>query len=163
MTALMFDVTNHSDDMLYFDLLQRCGYLCHFECLLSTVGDENGMLDDHIVAIEAMNHVSIELYSNQQEMDDRRARREPREPREPRVTSIEGTLTDGIVVRIDAGCYLATCDGTTGRNSRNPICFDLFPILVTQGINEQQTIANAVGQAGRQMEINRKAISRFEQ
>jgi hypothetical protein len=156
LTALIFDVINRSDDVLYFDLLQICGYLCHFECLLSTAGDENGMLDDHVIAIELLNRVSIELYSGQQEMDDRSLRSEPR------VTSIEGALTDRIIVHVNAGCYLTASDGT-GKNSRCPICFDIFPVLISQGINEQQTIANAVGHAGRQREINRKAISRFTQ
>ena len=156
-TALMFDVVNHKEDTTYFDLLRECGYLCHFECLLSTAGDENGMLDDHIVAIDALSRITVELYHTKyRKNENANTHTAP-----PRITSIEGKLTEKMIIQIDIGCDLAT--NGTGNHLNNPFSFNIFPVLISQGINEQQTIANAVGNAGRQIDINEKGISRLKQ
>ena len=155
-TALMFDVVNHKEDTTYFDLLRECGYLCHFECLLSTAGDENGMLDDHIVAIDALSRITVELYHTKSRNENANTHTSP-----PRITSIDGKLTEKMIIQIDIGCDLAT--NGTGNHLKNPFSFNIFPVLISQGINEQQTIANAVGNAGRQIDINEKGISRLKQ
>ena len=160
LTSLMFDVVNHCNDAQYFQRLEHCGYLCHFECLLSTAGDENGMLDDHIVAIHSLNQVTIEVYTGH--MDGGATY-------PATVTSIEGSLQGKMIVRIDAGCQLASTMGRgregMGKEKRNPsiVSFGVYSVLISQGINEQQTIANAVGNAGRQLDINNTGIQRMGQ
>jgi len=68
-------------------------------------------------------------------------------------------MEGAMVVRVDVGCHLATLDGTGSEES--PITFQIVPVLISQGINEQQTIANAVGNAGRQVEINQRGVARM--
>ena len=161
LTALAFDLANKAQDVRYWNLLRTCGYLCHFECLLSTAGDENGMLDDHIVAIETLKQVTVEVcYSGAGEKDGPSSSYGGRaRPKSPRVVSMSGSLLSKMVVRMDLGVPIAAL----GIDEKETISIDIFPVLVTQGINEQQTIANAVGSAGRQNDINQHALRRLGQ
>lgn len=43
--------------------LMKVGFLVHWESLLSTHGDENGMLEDFIVAIHDLNNVKFKVCS----------------------------------------------------------------------------------------------------
>lgn len=154
LTALAFDLANKAQDIRFWKLLQSCGYLCHFECLLSTAGDENGMLDDHIIAIQMLENVTIEVCYVPREDDDD----------QPRIISMEGSLSSQIIVRMNLGVPLAILGNNIHGNksgSQEQVSFSIFPVLVTQGINEQQTIANAVGASGRQYEINQLALRKF--
>ena len=165
LTALAFDLANKAQDVRYWNLLRACGYLCHFECLLSTAGDENGMLDDHIVAIQKLERVTVEVVCGEVvgEKDAGSSSTSTfsidgqRRHNTPRVVSMTGSLSSNIVVRIDLGVHIAAL----GLDDEKYFTFGIFPVLVTQGINEQQTIANAVGSAGRQNNINQRALRRL--
>ena len=45
----------------YLTQLQELGFLIHWESLLSTHGDENGMLEDFIVAIYDLNQLKFKV------------------------------------------------------------------------------------------------------
>ena len=47
----------------YLTQLQELGFLIHWESLLSTHGDENGMLEDFIVAIYDLNQLKFKVSS----------------------------------------------------------------------------------------------------
>ena len=103
LTALAFDLANKAQDIRYWNLLRACGYLCHFECLLSTAGDENGMLDDHIVAIRTLERVSVEVFCGAAHDEKSNGH----ECRKPRVVSMAGSLSSSMVVRLDLGVPIA--------------------------------------------------------
>lgn len=47
--------------MLFLDQLLEVGFLVHWESLLSTIGDEAGMLEDFIIAIHDANNLVFKV------------------------------------------------------------------------------------------------------
>ena len=121
----------------------QVGFLLHWESLLSTHGDEQGMLEDFIVAIADLNHLTFKVFNT------------------PIHTLI---LTHPLTKYLQLSLAETLQDFPQVTGSRYKMCvevpvqktmFRLLPaplqsgaeisvcaVLFTQGINEQQTIAD---------------------
>lgn len=54
-TSFMFKLLQSVTNPLFLEQLMEVGFLVHWESLLSTIGDEAGMLEDFITAIHDAN------------------------------------------------------------------------------------------------------------
>jgi inositol polyphosphate-4-phosphatase len=66
MTAFVSAIKAYNKEPLWFRQLQQIGLLCHFESLLSTSGDEMGMLEDMTYSVGALANMTITLVSEPQ-------------------------------------------------------------------------------------------------
>ena len=60
-TSFVFKLTQSMAVSSFLAQLIEVGYLMHWESLLSTMGDELGMLEDFIVAIHDLNNVKFKV------------------------------------------------------------------------------------------------------
>ena len=126
-------------------VLFQVGFLLHWESLLSTHGDEQGMLEDFIVAIADLNQLTFKVHSCYTPLNPRLS--PPPPPLHlklclaetlqdyPQVTGsrykmcvevpVQKTVFRLLPAPLQAGAEIAVC-----------------AVLFTQGINEQQTIAD---------------------
>ncbi|KAJ8601754.1 hypothetical protein CTAYLR_006753 [Chrysophaeum taylorii] len=121
------------------EALARLGLLVEFESLLSTHGAEKAMLEDYSHAVAALRDCVVVFDADLQAPDvkfDRAAR-------------VAATL------RLPAS--RAAVDALGGNSSLR-----IVPVLFTQGINEMQSVANAVGNTTIQDAINRESIADLE-
>lgn len=63
-TSFVFQLQSSILDNAFLIQLQDIGFLLHWESLLSTHGDEIGMLEDFIVVMQNMNSLSIKIVSS---------------------------------------------------------------------------------------------------
>lgn len=125
----------------------QCGYLFAVQSLLSTSGSESHMLSDFHSGVRALANVRIVLVP-------------PAEDGSTRGGAVQLSLSaDGVVtVRMrlwpprDDCCLQDSIPAEllTGEPVR------IVPVMVTQGVNERQTLANLAGSAGMQHRINRE-------
>ena len=130
----------------FCEQLETLGYLAQFESLLSTKGDEIGMLEDFVVAVDGLRRVKFRL-------EDSAAPETSPESRASGV-SIEGGR-DALLVTL----YLTPQRFQLLTPSlRNGTLITVVPIMFSQGINEQQTISNTLGQSAFQDQVNEHFI-----
>ena len=60
-TSFVFRVLQSAAVGWFLTQLQEVGFLVHWESLLSTHGDEIGMLEDFIIAIHDLNHLCFKV------------------------------------------------------------------------------------------------------
>ena len=60
-TSLIFKLNQSMTSSPFLDQLMEVGFLVHWESLLSTIGDEAGMLEDFIVAIHDANNLLFKV------------------------------------------------------------------------------------------------------
>ncbi len=60
-TSFLVKVTQCVANSLFLAQLVEVGFLVHWESLLSTMGDELGMLEDFIIAIHDLNNVKFKV------------------------------------------------------------------------------------------------------
>ena len=63
-TSFILQLQSSILDNAFLIQLQDIGFLVHWESLLSTYGDEIGMLEDFIVVMQNMNMLSIKIVSS---------------------------------------------------------------------------------------------------
>lgn len=61
-TSFVFRVLQSAAVGWFLTQLQEVGFLVHWESLLSTHGDEIGMLEDFIIAIHDLNHLCFKVW-----------------------------------------------------------------------------------------------------
>jgi len=123
-------------DETFLNQLAAIGYLVQFESLLSTSGDETGMLEDMYTAMRDLDNVFLRLGKSQTP------------EKEPLL--LEGTRSRIIVTFNLAEEHFQKLP----RPLREGRLISVIPCLFTQGINEAQTFANTLGDTGLQEEIN---------
>jgi len=133
--------------------LLKLGLLVQFESLLSTRGQELGMISDYCHAVQALAHCVVVLVD---------AKSQPN----PDVYFTESTCVSDYRVSISRllpiTCLVVPVDVDVNNVfGNNRVELTVVPILFTQGINEMQTVANAVGDTAIQDEINRVALARL--
>ena len=60
-TTFIFKLIQSMGNPLFLEQLLEVGFLVHWESLLSTIGDEAGMLEDFIVAIHDANNLLFKV------------------------------------------------------------------------------------------------------
>ncbi|CAH0479028.1 unnamed protein product [Peronospora belbahrii] len=159
----------------YLEMLTRVGFLFSVESLLSTYGNELGMLGDTEAAVKELRRVRIKL----------------RPVKSPRAAAFRVSITSGpsgIVVELpiitrraskfpdrsmhrvpgqDAvfgAIYLPL--STPEQRTRAKFLFQkpiqVVPVIFSQGMNEMQTVANTVGKDSLQKEINAENVVELE-
>ncbi|KAG7384505.1 Phosphatidylinositol 3,4,5-trisphosphate-dependent Rac exchanger 2 protein [Phytophthora pseudosyringae] len=159
----------------YLEMLTRVGFLFSVESLLSTYGNELGMLGDTEAAVKELGCVHIKL----------------RPVKSPRAAAFRVSITSGpsgivielpIITRrasefpdrsmhrvpgqdaVSGAIYLPL--STSEQKVRAKFLFQrpirVVPVIFSQGMNEMQTVANTVGKASLQKEINAENVIELE-
>ncbi|GMF34484.1 unnamed protein product [Phytophthora lilii] len=159
----------------YLEMLTRVGFLFSVESLLSTYGNELGMLGDTEAAVKELGRVHIKL----------------RPVKSPRAAAFRVSITSGpsgivvelpIITRrakefpdrsmhrvpgqdaVSGAIYLPL--STPEQKMRAKFLFQkpirVVPVIFSQGMNEMQTVANTVGKASLQKEINAENVVLLE-
>ncbi|KAE9003287.1 hypothetical protein PR003_g17994 [Phytophthora rubi] len=159
----------------YLEMLTRVGFLFSVESLLSTYGNELGMLGDTEAAVKELGRVHIKL----------------RPVKSPRAAAFRVSITSGpsgivielpIITRrasefpdrsmhrvpgqdaVSGAIYLSL--STPEQKMRAKFLFQkpirVVPVIFSQGLNEMQTVANTVGKASLQKEINMENVVQLE-
>ncbi|RHY43407.1 hypothetical protein DYB30_008013 [Aphanomyces astaci] len=144
------------------------GFLFQVESLLSTHGNEIGMIEDMSVALDALSRVSFRLVDTKDKPNSRFSFRKK---------AVTSTSDDGVVQKVQVTelpqpspyKYTVTLQVQCGdfdlpkrltRGGQVAVC----PVLFTQGINEMQTIANNTERAKTELQdvINMKYLRQLE-
>ncbi|CAH0490743.1 unnamed protein product [Peronospora farinosa] len=159
----------------YLEMLTRVGFLFSVESLLSTYGNELGMLGDTEAAVKELGRVCIKL----------------RPVKSPRAAAFRVSITSGpsgivielpIITRrasefpdgsmhrvpgqdaVSGAIYLSL--STPEQRIRAKFLFQkpirVVPVIFSQGLNEMQTVANTVGIDSLQKEINAENVVELE-
>uniref|UniRef100_M4C4P3 THH1/TOM1/TOM3 domain-containing protein n=1 Tax=Hyaloperonospora arabidopsidis (strain Emoy2) TaxID=559515 RepID=M4C4P3_HYAAE len=159
----------------YLEMLTRVGFLFSVESLLSTYGNELGMLGDTETAVKELGRVHIKL----------------RPVKSPRAAAFRVSITSGpsgiaielpIITRrasefpersmhrvpgqdaVSGAIYLPL--STPEEKMRAKFLFQkpirVVPVIFSQGMNEMQTVANTVGKDSLQKEINAENVVELE-
>ncbi|CAI5730729.1 unnamed protein product [Hyaloperonospora brassicae] len=159
----------------YLEMLTRVGFLFSVESLLSTYGNELGMLGDTETAVKELGRVHIKL----------------RPVKSPRAAAFRVSITSGpsgivvelpIITRrasefpersmhrvpgqdaVSGAIYLPL--STPEERMRAKFLFQkpirVVPVIFSQGLNEMQTVANTVGKDSLQKEINAENVVELE-
>ncbi|KAL7694197.1 putative inositol 3,4-bisphosphate 4-phosphatase [Plasmopara halstedii] len=159
----------------YLEMLTRVGFLFSVESLLSTYGNELGMLGDTEAAVKELGRVQIKL----------------RPVKSPRAAAFRVSITSGpsgfvielpIITRqagefphrsmhrvpgqdaVSGAIYLWL--STPEQKMRAKFLFQklirVVPVIFSQGLNEMQTVANTVGKASVQKDINAENVMELE-
>lgn len=159
----------------YLEMLTRVGFLFSVESLLSTYGNELGMLGDTEAAVKELGRVQIKL----------------RPVKSPRAATFRVSITSGssgfvielpIITRrasefpdrsmhrvpgqdaVSGAIYLSLL--TPEQRMRAKFLFQkpirVIPVIFSQGLNEMQTVANTVGKASLQKDINAENMGKLE-
>lgn len=117
-------------------LKQLCeiGVLVEFESLLSTYGDEMGMLEDMSIAVRDLSTVKFKFACSDSDVI-------------PYVTGTRTNMQVTILLETEYFCQLPN-ELQEGKPVR------IFPVLFTQGINENATLAERFGDTSLQEAIN---------
>ncbi|XP_013413807.1 type I inositol 3,4-bisphosphate 4-phosphatase isoform X2 [Lingula anatina] len=134
LTKLRSSITNET----FLQQLYKIGLLINFESLLSCHGDEMGMLEDHIVAINDMKNVTFKI--------------------------IQASNADEILPTLSGkrGSYVVQvpCPDTMfhllPREIQRGYAIRVVPVIFTMGINEHATLADKFGDTKLQEQINQE-------
>ena len=151
----------------------RCGFLVQFESLLSTRGSERAMIGDFEDAVRMLRAVRLRLVRDDREdtfVHSAALTRTSIASIANNSTSSMGSITSGMSNSdsdecgwiIDIACPPDVFCEAPARLQGGGLA-DVTGILFTQGINEQQTMANVLGEAALQDSVNRSAFPVLEQ
>jgi hypothetical protein len=145
------------EDGLFWDGLLSVGYLAQFESLLSSQGDEKGMLEDMSRAVLDLRHRvrlgihswdggDIDEWSEDAGGTDPCAQQEPNGP-----VWISGT-PQHLVVSVGLPTWIVETAPLALKSGHEMI--QVCPVLFSEGINEQQVFANLSGETSVQERAN---------
>ncbi|XP_064405086.1 inositol polyphosphate-4-phosphatase type I A-like [Halichondria panicea] len=126
----------------FLSQLVTVGFLVHWESLLSTMGDELGMLEDFITAIHDLNNVKFKLTLSDSLSD---------------VPLVKGSRYKVIVEVPLQRALFRMLPPSVQEGQVITVCAVLF----TQGINEQQTFADKFFDSSYQDQINMKSLQKL--
>ncbi|XP_071951423.1 inositol polyphosphate-4-phosphatase type I A-like isoform X2 [Antedon mediterranea] len=125
--------------------LRTIGMIVHFESLLSTYGEEMGMLEDMTVAINDLNKVTFHV-------------REMSNPEGDPTPTVTG---DRSKVIVNVPLSSAMCSKVSAELFHN-FQFKVVPIIFSVGLNEEQTLAELIGDTSIQENTNRENMSKLQ-
>lgn len=74
-TSFIFKLLQSMTNSLFLEQLLEVGFLVHWESLLSTIGDEAGMLEDFMTAIHDANNLHFQVREGVDVRKERRRKR----------------------------------------------------------------------------------------
>ncbi|XP_041455861.1 inositol polyphosphate-4-phosphatase type I A-like isoform X1 [Lytechinus variegatus] len=127
----------------YLKQLCKLGFLAHFESLLSTYGDEMGMLEDMSASIKDLQGVTFKLIASKSEDD------------KPLISGSRCNVVVEIPLDINT---LTKLPDDLGRGQ----IIKVTPVLFTVGINEEQSLAELFGDTSLQESINKENMHKLD-
>ncbi|VDI01179.1 inositol polyphosphate-4-phosphatase [Mytilus galloprovincialis] len=146
-TGFMTKLTTHTTDTHFLNQLCQVGMLVQFEGLLSCHSDENGMIEDMMVAVDDLSQVVFRVKVEEQ-VD------------EGPVLSLHGKLKYGSNPDFQRHCLVVTVPVKQELFERLPDPLqrgkdiNITPVFFNIGINEQATVAERFGDTSLQEKIN---------
>lgn len=141
-TSFVFKLLQSMATPPFLDQLLEVGFLVHWESLLSTLGDEAGMLEDFIVAIRDANNLLFKMVL----ADSVNAS-----------PKLKGNRYK-VVVEVPVQKALFRVLPSSLQQGREIV---VFVVLFSQGINEQQSIADKFGDNSVQDTINTRSVQQL--
>ncbi|KAM6949242.1 type II inositol 3,4-bisphosphate 4-phosphatase-like [Aplochiton taeniatus] len=142
-SAVVLKLYASLDDQLFLEQLLKVGVLAQFECLLSTYGEEIGMLEDMEVGVSDLSRVTFTITKA---TTDQPTHLLPSLTGQPGCFVVEVPLpadTFGLLPgELRAGCLIR-----------------LHPVLFNIGINQQQSLAERFGNSSLQERINQQSCA----
>ncbi|KJE97461.1 hypothetical protein CAOG_010131 [Capsaspora owczarzaki ATCC 30864] len=165
-TGFVSILSTHGANPVFLEQLEQLGLLMQFESLLSTSGNEMGMLEDMVVGVQDLAHISFVLHSPtspaallHQQGIGAVGQPQPASVALPVPTAVEDEAWTVWLSgeRREVTVHVRVSESVFSRlpqtlQEGRPV--RLEPILFSQGVNEAQTLANTVGDASLQHGIN---------
>ncbi|XP_061769342.1 type II inositol 3,4-bisphosphate 4-phosphatase-like isoform X4 [Nerophis ophidion] len=136
---------NGLGDSKFLQQLHAVGILVQFEGLLSTYGDEVGMLEDMMVGVADLGGVTFSLTE---------AKTEQPEDLQPTLRGTLGSIV--VIVPLPTSAFM-TLPGELRAGCLIPI----HPVLFNIGINQQQTVAERFGNNSLQERLNQQSCEQL--
>jgi len=135
---------------VFLDQIDTCGFLVQFESLLSTHGKERTMIGDYEDAIQMVHYIKLRLVVNNGESYP-----------SVKLTRAPNSSDDNLGYEecawiMEVACPVSIFSIAPSRLKCGGL-IDVTGVLFTQGINEQQTMANFLGESALQDIINRQS------
>ncbi|XP_063415240.1 inositol polyphosphate-4-phosphatase type I A-like isoform X8 [Mytilus trossulus] len=146
-TGFMTKLTTHTTDTHFLNQLCQVGMLVQFEGLLSCHSDENGMIEDMMVAVDDLSQVVFRVKVEEQ-------------ADEGPILSLHGKLKYGSNPDFQRHCLIVTVPVKQELFERLPDPLqrgkdiNITPVFFNIGINEQATVAERFGDTSLQEKIN---------
>lgn len=141
-TSFVFKLLQSMGNQTFPEQLLEVGFLVHWESLLSTIGDEAGMLEDFIVAIHDANNLLFKMVLAKSVND---------------TPKVKGSRYK-VVVEVPVQKALFRVLPPDLQQGTEIV---VFVVLFTQGINEQQSIADKFGDNSVQDTINTHSVQQL--
>jgi len=132
-SGFMLMLSRRSQDKQFLNQLVHCGLLVHFESLLSTYGDEMGMIEDMTVGVQDLKDVKLKIVPTDGEA----------------FPVIRGKRSSMVVEIPVQSRYFNTLPKELQEK-----LITIHPLLFTMGINEAATLAEKFGDTTLQENIN---------
>ena len=157
---------------------RNIGLLVHEVSLLSTHGKEEGMIDDMASALDRL-RVTLRVVPPPSSSDSRgngdrtqfrvmdviskTSQQEEKQQQQLDAAQLGSLLVTLSVDSRDTFEWLAACSHADGTSSEAGFFdIDICPVLITLGVNEFQTVANATNATEVQTRVNRKGVQDLE-
>ncbi|KAE8279440.1 Type II inositol 3,4-bisphosphate 4-phosphatase [Larimichthys crocea] len=134
------------EDQLFLQQLQSVGVLAQFEGLLSTYGDELGMLEDMEVGVADLSGVAFTVTEAKTEESDDLL---------PTLSGAWGSLV--VEVPLPSETF-----GSLPRELKEGRLIRVCPVLFNIGINQQQSLAERFGDSSMQERVNQQSCERLK-
>lgn len=144
-TCFYLVLSQHLTDAHFLRQIREIGFLVQYESLLSSLGDESGMLEDAYVGVLELGNVTFQLAELQGPDAD-----------EKFDFHLSGTRDCLTVQLLLDRAYLSSIPDEKLRVGER---ISVVPVIFTQGVNEKQTLANFKQHIQLQEEINLESIS----
>ncbi|XP_072171475.1 inositol polyphosphate-4-phosphatase type I A-like [Diadema setosum] len=143
--GVVTQLKENMNDKGYLTQMCKLGLLAHYESLLSTYGDEMGMLEDMAAAVKDLQGVTFKLIPNQTEESDIK----------PVITGSRCNVVVEVPLDINAMAKLPD-ELSRGQTIK------VTPVLFTVGINEEQSLAELFGDTSLQEAINKENMHKLD-
>ncbi|XP_030018149.1 type II inositol 3,4-bisphosphate 4-phosphatase-like isoform X2 [Sphaeramia orbicularis] len=134
------------DDVDFLQQLHRVGVLAEFEGLLSTYGDEVGMLEDMEVGVADLSGVTFTVIEAKTEQPDHLL---------PTLSGTWGTLVVKVPLPSETFASLP-------QELKEGHLIRLHPVFFNIGINQQQSLAERFGDSSLQERLNQQSCERLK-
>ncbi|KAG7171447.1 Inositol polyphosphate-4-phosphatase type I A-like [Homarus americanus] len=166
-TSLMTRLWCRKADPLFVTVLAHLGPLAEFECLVSCLGKEEGMLSDMVVAVEDLGTVEFVMVSSAGPQNGGRTRSEGAAPPPPSyelpMPYVSGNRCGLRVVLPVPEHVLSLLPTSNTQQPNDPPSFCVTPVLFNIGINEEATLAEKMSKDGPQSRNNQDSFERLSQ
>ncbi|XP_033631382.1 inositol polyphosphate-4-phosphatase type I A-like isoform X1 [Asterias rubens] len=144
-TGVMIKLRENIFNKVFMRQLSSLGVLAHFEGLLSTYGDEMGMLEDFAIGVQDLHNVTFKLVENSTEDANM-------------IPQLTGTRSN-IVVNVPV---LPSVKEAIPEELLNGQPIKVYPVLFNIGVNEEQSLAELFGDTSFQDAINKDNLQKLD-